>query len=206
MVTPATAAEPAGDAPATGASRGDRRKSPKTERNESAAASAPEPKAVSVAVESKGQSAGHARDVRDDIDRPSSDEAAAEQYRLALTYQEMGMVEDAIAALELAARSSRQRFDAASMLGRLHLEEQRLGRAVEWFERAAEAPAPTADAGRALLYDLASTLEASGEGSRALAVFLELETESGGYRDVDQRIDQLSKVQARELRPSPAVN
>jgi tetratricopeptide (TPR) repeat protein len=137
------------------------------------------------------------RDVRDDVDRPSSDEAAAEQYRLALTYQDMGMVEDAIAALEMAARSARQRFDAASMLGRLHLEQQRLGKAVEWFERAAEAPAPTPDAGRALLYDLASTLEAAGEGSRALAVFVELEAESGGYRDVGLRIDQLSKVQAR---------
>jgi hypothetical protein len=47
------------------------------------------------------------------------------------------------------------------------------------------------------MYDLACTLEAAGEGSRALAVLLELEAESGGYRDVAQRIDQLSKVQAR---------
>jgi tetratricopeptide (TPR) repeat protein len=144
-----------------------------------------------------GEVTGTSRNISDDGDRPSSEEAAAEQYRLALTYQDMGMIEDAIAALELAARSPRQRFDAASMLGRLHLEQQRLGRAVEWFERAAEAPAPTSDAGRALMYDLACTLEAAGEGSRALAVLLELEAESGGYRDVAQRIDQLSKVQAR---------
>jgi tetratricopeptide (TPR) repeat protein len=138
------------------------------------------------------------REAGDDAERPSSsDDAAAEQYRLALTYQDMGMIDDAISALENAARSSRQRFDAASMLGRLHLEQQRLPRAIEWFERAAEAPAPTPDAGRALLYDLASTLEAAGEGSRALAVFVELEAESGGYRDVGLRIDQLSKVQAR---------
>ena len=107
------------------------------------------------------------------------------------------MIEDAISALEVAARSPRQRFDAASMLGRLHLEQEQTGKAVEWFERAAEAPAPTPDAGRALLYDLASTLEAAGEGSRALAVFVELEAESRGYRDVGLRIDQLSKVQAR---------
>jgi TPR repeat protein len=109
----------------------------------------------------------------------------------------MGMIEDAVSALEAAARSPRQRFDAASMLGRLHLEQQQTAKAVEWFERAAEAPAPTADAGRALLYDLASTLESAGEGSRALAVFVELEAESRGYRDVVARIDQLSKVQAR---------
>jgi tetratricopeptide (TPR) repeat protein len=192
---PAHGASAPADKPASssGSARGDKRKA-KADRPDSAASS---PVAQASAVMGAPETTGHARDVRDDVDRPSSDEAAAEQYRLALTYQEMGMVEDAIAALELAARSPRQRFDAASMLGRLHLEQQRLHRAVEWFERAAEAPAPTPDAGRALLYDLASTLEASGESSRALAVFLELENESGGYRDVGLRIDQLSRVQAR---------
>jgi tetratricopeptide (TPR) repeat protein len=178
--TDATASEP----PA----RGERRKGSKGERAEAAQSG--------IAIE-EGQALGHSREVRDDGERPSSDEAAAEQYRLALTYQEMGMVEDAINALELAARSARQRFDAASMLGRLHLEQQRLNKAVEWFERAAEAPAPTPDAGRALLYDLASTLESAGDGSRALAVFVDLEAESGGYRDVGLRIDQLSRVRAR---------
>lgn len=137
------------------------------------------------------------RGMRDESHRGSSEEAAAEQYRLALTYHEMGMMDDAIKALEGAARSPRQRFDAASMLGRLFLERKDTGRAIEWLERAAEAPAPTADAGRALLYDLATTLEAVGEHARALAAFVELESESGGYRDVAGQIERLSKVQAR---------
>lgn len=137
------------------------------------------------------------RSMRDESSRASSEEAAAEQYRLALTYHEMGMVEDAIKALEAAARSPRQRFDAASMLGRLYLERKDTVHAIEWLERAAEAPAPTPDAGRALLYDLATTLESVGEQSRALAVFVELESESGGYRDVAGQIERLSKVQAR---------
>lgn len=137
------------------------------------------------------------RGLRDESSRQSSEEAAAEQYRLALTYHEMGMVEDAIKALEGATRSPRQRFDAASMLGRLYLERKDMTRAIEWLERAAEAPAPTADVGRSLLYDLAQTLETVGESSRALAVFVELESESGGYRDVSGHIDRLSKVQAR---------
>jgi tetratricopeptide (TPR) repeat protein len=141
---------------------------------------------------------GHAtKTAQNDAERQTAEDEAAEQYRLAITYQEMGMTEDAITALEAAAKSPRQRFDAASMLGRLHLEQEQLDEAVEWFERAAEAPAPTADAGRALLYDLASTLETAGQGSRALAVFVELEGESRGYRDVAGRIDKLSKVQAR---------
>jgi hypothetical protein len=137
------------------------------------------------------------RGMRDESNRASSEEAAAEQYRLALTYHEMGMVDDAIKALEEAARSPRQRFDSASMLGRLYLERKNSAHAIEWLERAAEAPAPTPDAGRALLYDLAKTLETVGEHSRALAVFVELESESGGYRDVAGQIERLSKVQAR---------
>ena len=107
------------------------------------------------------------------------------------------MVEDAISALELAARSPRQRFDAASMLGRLHLEQQQTGKAVEWFERAAEAPAPTPDAGRALLYDLASTLEPRARARGRSRCLSSSRRSRGGYRDVAARIDQLSKVQAR---------
>jgi len=137
------------------------------------------------------------RGMRDESNRASTEEAAAEQYRLALTYHEMGMVDDSIRALEAAARSPRQRFDSASMLGRLYLERKDTNHAIEWLERAAEAPAPTQDAGRALLYDLAKTLESVGEHARALAVFVELESESGGYRDVAGQIERLSKVQAR---------
>ena len=133
---------------------------------------------------------------RDDAPRQSHEEAA-EAYRLAQTYEEMNMPDDAIKALEQAVRSPRQRFDAASKLGRLYLSRKDHAHAIEWLERAAEAPAPTPDAGRALLYDLAKALETVGEHSRALAVFVELESESGGYRDVAGQIERLSKVQAR---------
>ncbi|HQZ39434.1 MAG TPA: tetratricopeptide repeat protein [Vicinamibacterales bacterium] len=178
---------PVPEPPAPKASESRRRGKADAGRTASPAANAP-----------GAEAAGRAfAEMREDTDRPSSDEAATEQYRLALTYQEMGMVEDAIVALESAARSPRQRFDAASMLGRLHLEREQPAQAIEWFERAAEAPAPTPDASRALLYDLASTLEANGETSRALAIFAEMESESGGYRDVASRIDQLSKTRAR---------
>jgi tetratricopeptide (TPR) repeat protein len=135
--------------------------------------------------------------MRDEVQRDDAEQAAAEQYRLALTYQEMGMIDDAIESLQAAARSPRQRFEAAALLGRLELERGDTEAAVEWFERAAEAPAPTLDAGRALLYDLGDSLERVGAAPRALAVFVELEADAPGYRDVAGRIERLSKVQAR---------
>ena len=62
--------------------------------------------------------------------------------------------------------------------------------------RGQEAPASTPEDGTALLYDLADALERLGEGSRALAIFLELDLDAPGYQDVPARINRLSQVQA----------
>jgi tetratricopeptide (TPR) repeat protein len=120
---------------------------------------------------------------------------STQHMTLARTYLEIGMVDEAMSSLQTAARSPRQRFEAAAALGRLYDKRGESGRAIEWFERAAEAPAPTADEGRALLYDLGVLLDGAGETSRALAVFLELQSDAGDYRDVPARIDRLSRVQ-----------
>ena len=69
--------------------------------------------------------------------------------------------------------------------------------AVEWLERAAQAPAPTPDEGHRLLFDLAEALEHVGETARALAICMELQADAGNYRDVAARIDRLAKVRAR---------
>jgi tetratricopeptide (TPR) repeat protein len=141
-------------------------------------------------------------DLRDEVSQAPDEEAAAEQYALAVTYQDLGMVDDAIDALKLAARSPRQRFEAGCLLARLYRERGDSAQAIEWFERAAEAPPGSADAGRALLYDLADTLESVGEHGRALAVFVELEAESTGFRDVTKRIDRLSTIQTKAKKPA----
>ena len=145
----------------------------------------------------KGGKPGRAAEPTAEGQKAQDEQLAAEQLRLAHTYRDMGMIDDAIQSLERAARSSRQRFEAASLLGRLHMERGERTRALDWFERAAEAPAPTADAGRALLYDLADVLESIGEAGRALAVFGELDADVAGYRDVAARIERLGRVQAR---------
>ncbi|MGD9903875.1 MAG: tetratricopeptide repeat protein [Vicinamibacterales bacterium] len=144
----------------------------------------------------RGRGKGRAAEAPAD-GRDQDEQLAAEQLRLALTYRDMGMIDDAIQSLERAATSSRQRFEAASTLGRLYMERGERARALEWLERAAEAPAPTADAGRALLYDLADVLDMLAEPGRALAVFGELEADVPGYRDVAARIERLSRVHTR---------
>jgi predicted Zn-dependent protease len=137
------------------------------------------------------------KDFRDEVSRENVADAAAQHYKLAIAYMDMGMVDDALKALQVSARAPRLRFESASMIARIYLKRNAAGQAIEWFERAAEAPAPNPDAGRALLYELAETLESQGETARALAVFLELRADAGEYRDVSARLERLTKVQMR---------
>jgi len=44
-------------------------------------------------------------------------------------------------------------------------------------------------------FDLGATLEATGDVSRALAVFMGLQADAGEYKDVAERVDRLSRVQ-----------
>jgi tetratricopeptide (TPR) repeat protein len=120
---------------------------------------------------------------------------SAQHMTLARTYLEIGMLDEALAALQTAVRSPRQRFEAAAALGRLYRRRGEPAAAIEWLERAAEAPATSEGDGRELLYDLGVLLEETGETSRALAVFLELQAHAGDYRDVPSRIDRLARVQ-----------
>ena len=132
---------------------------------------------------------------RDDSSRGAGEIQGEQHVALARTYQEMGMLDEAVQALQTAVRSPRHRFEAASMLASISRQRGQLVQAVEWMERALEAPAPSPSAGHGLLYTLGETLESLGEVARALAVFLELQADVGEYRDLQARIDRLSRVQ-----------
>ena len=135
--------------------------------------------------------------VRDDATRKTALDLADTLYRHALALRQAGDVDGCIESLTFASRAPKYRFQTASLLGRLYRERGQMPQAVEWFEKAAQAPAPTQEESYLLLYDLADALERQGEIARALAICLELQAEAGGYEDVEQRIDRLSKVQAR---------
>jgi tetratricopeptide (TPR) repeat protein len=122
---------------------------------------------------------------------------ADEEFGRGLALRDAGRIDEAIAALETASRFPGRRFEAASLAGRLYRDHHRIAQAIEWLERAAQAPPPTPGEGHQLLFDLAELLEREGEVARALAVLIELQSDAGEYRDVTERIDRLTKVQTR---------
>jgi tetratricopeptide (TPR) repeat protein len=134
---------------------------------------------------------------RDEASRHATLEAADEEFSRGLALHEAGRSEDALPLLASASRAPGLRFAGASLVARIHRDRGNLAAAVDWFERAAQAPATTTAEGLALLYELADALEQTGEAARALAICIELQSEAGRYRDVAERIDRLFKAQPR---------
>jgi tetratricopeptide (TPR) repeat protein len=135
--------------------------------------------------------------LRSEASRKSTGDGAEEQMKHGIALRDAGQLDQAIQAFELASRSPRHRFQASASIARIYRERDDNPKAIEWFERATQAPAPTPDDGFALLYELADAHESMGETARALAVCLELVADAGDFRDVKARVSRLSQVQAR---------
>jgi tetratricopeptide (TPR) repeat protein len=113
---------------------------------------------------------------------------------------EKGQAREGMEDLEEAARVPAFRFQAASRLGREYMARGHAHAAIEWLERAADVPAPSRDASLAVLYELGMALQRVGESARALAVFMELESEEPGFRDVGSRLTALARVEDQSRR------
>ena len=105
-----------------------------------------------------------------------------------------GQTREGLADLEAAARVLEFRFRAASRLGREYAARGQGPSAIEWLERAAAIP-PSRDASVAILYELGVALEGAGESARALAVFMEIDSEEPGYRDVGAKLTVLARME-----------
>jgi tetratricopeptide (TPR) repeat protein len=133
---------------------------------------------------------------RAQVVRQAPDDVGEAELARGLALHAAGDLDGCVASLRTAARVPHLRFRAASQVARVFRQRGQVREAIEWFEVAAAADAPTVVDGYLLLYDLAGTLELAGEPARALAVYLELRSTAGDYRDVRARIDQLAALQA----------
>lgn len=135
--------------------------------------------------------------MRDEASQQSAGEGGDGFLSRGMSLRQAGKIDESIQAFEMAARSPLHRFQAATLIGRTYRGRGHLPQAVEWFERAAEAPPPSEDEGYMLMYELADVLESVGEVARALAICIELQAHDPEFRDVGARVDRLAKVQTR---------
>jgi len=132
------------------------------------------------------------REFQKGVDKQLGKEDYETRYNLGIAYKEMGLVDEAVAEFQLAAKDEGRLLECASMLGICFIEKGMPKLAVKWFEKGLQAQGRTDEEYLGLRYDLASALEMAGEHHRALETFTELYGQDASFRDVAEKVRQLS--------------
>jgi tetratricopeptide (TPR) repeat protein len=125
------------------------------------------------------------------VDKQLGKEDYDTRYNLGIAYKEMGLIDEAIAEFQLAAKDEARVLECSSMLGICFLEKGMPKLAMKWFERGLKAPNRTEEEYAALRYDLATAHEAAGDVDKALAMFTDLYGQDANFRDVATKVRDL---------------
>lgn len=129
------------------------------------------------------------------VDKQLGKEDYDTRYNLGIAYKEMGLVDEAIAEFQLAAKDEGRLLECSSMLGICFMEKGMPKLAVKWFEKGLKTPGRTEEEYNGLRYDLAGAFEAAGETDRALSLFEELYGQDANFRDVAAKVRELRSAQ-----------
>ena len=126
---------------------------------------------------------------------------SATHYDLGVAYKEMGLVGEAIAEFEQAARDPHRECMCYAMIGLIYLEQNQLERSAESYVKALGAQSKTVEQEMNLYYDLGTVYEMKGQKADALYYFQKIARRDPGYRDVAER---LSVLDPNVAPPKPA--
>jgi tetratricopeptide (TPR) repeat protein len=129
-------------------------------------------------------------------------EDSATHYDLGIAYREMGLLDDAVHEFETALRGTDRRrdVDCLSMVGACRMAKGEPREAIAAFRRALMSPHLTAEAAKALHFELGDAHQAAGERELALQCFRKVSQLDGAYRQVAGRIAALGAAAS----PAPA--
>ena len=118
-------------------------------------------------------------------------------YHTAVAYQEMGLLEQAIAEFQDAVNlttpgdGTRRFFQCSNLLGHCFLQNGTANHAITWFRRALETRDISVEEYHGLWYELACAYEANGDEGSAAKYFEQVYAENVDFRDVSERVRNL---------------
>ncbi|UCF80574.1 MAG: tetratricopeptide repeat protein [Acidobacteriota bacterium] len=116
-------------------------------------------------------------------------------YNLGIAYKEMGLVDEAIAEFQVAAKNPDQTraLECCSMLGVCFLDKGLPDIAAKWYRKGLDAKGLSEDDAMGLRYDLAIALEQGGNLEEAFRMYEEVYGLNTSYRDVARKIKELQR-------------
>ncbi len=131
------------------------------------------------------------REFRKGVEKQLGTEDYDTRYNLGIAYKEMGLLDEAIAEFQLAAKDELRGLECCSMLGLCFIEKGMPDIAIKWFSKGLDIPGRRAEEYHGLRYDLAQAYEAANQRDRALQLYMEVYRENARFRDVGERVREL---------------
>jgi tetratricopeptide (TPR) repeat protein len=130
---------------------------------------------------------------------------AQSHYDLGVAYKEMGLIDDALREFEVAGRDVKRTCVCQSMIGMIHIERGNLNEAIDAFVRGLQSPERTKDQEAALSYEIGAAFEVKRMTKQALDYFQRVARLIPSYRDTQERIRRLQKVEPKQAPRAVAV-
>jgi tetratricopeptide (TPR) repeat protein len=130
------------------------------------------------------------------VDKQLGNEDYDTRYNLGIAYKEMGLVDEAIAEFQLAAKDPNRLLECSSMLGICFMDKGMPKLAIKWFDKGLKTPGRREEEYQGLRYDLATAHEAAGDLDTALGLFTELYGQDANFRDVAAKLRELRGASA----------
>jgi tetratricopeptide (TPR) repeat protein len=130
---------------------------------------------------------------------------AQSHYDLGVAYKEMGLLDDAIREFDVAAHDPKRACICHSMIGMIQLERGNINEAIDAFMRGLQSPERTKEQDAALCYEIGAACEAKKMTKQALDYFQRSARLIPTFRDVQERIQRLTKVAPKQSVRAVAV-
>lgn len=127
------------------------------------------------------------------VEEQLSEEDADTHFNLGIAYREMGLLPEAIREFQVASRDTDYFVESCSNIGVCYQEQGMWSEATEWYQKALVAPDITPEARVGLRYDLAAAYQSAGDVEQAVGIFEEIVAGNSSYRDVADRLANLSQ-------------
>ena len=137
------------------------------------------------------------------IDEKLDEKDHESHYNLGIAYKEMGLIDDAITELQIAANDPERKLQTSTMLAFCYMSKKLYPFAIKEFKKALETMTPSNDSYLRLKNDLAEAHEKNIEYETALKLYEEIHTQDPNFTDIKQKIEKTKSLISKQDKGKP---